>query len=269
MAAIIGNSVGRSGGVRIRSTNGIPVLEETYTYIVEAEYVEEPYLDIINATGLPVVNSSTASGGITVCTSKYAKRRPQQSLIYDVTAEFSSEIVEGSDGNQGDPYDPQVDPVTWVPLYETKFERLQEVVTKDQSGNSIANSKGEPFATGLTISRFIPIWEFYQFEAATLTDEDIIERNEVVNSGTFKGRGAKTLLCTVLSSVIGIYYGRRMRLTHYALRYNDRKWTHKRLDVGLNGESLDGAGAEQAAGTAPAVEEFDIFATDSLSFLRT
>jgi hypothetical protein len=119
---------------------------------------------------------------------------------------------------------------------------------------------------GMTRTRFIPIWSFFQFEAPTVTDETIIGRNEVVNSGTFKGRAAKTLLCTIVKSTIGFYYGQKLRFTQYELRYNVRTWQLKRLDMASDGTALNGAGAASAG--APAILTFDQFATDSFSFLR-
>jgi hypothetical protein len=88
----------------------------------------------------------------------------------------------------------------------------------------------------------------------------------VVNSGTFKGRAAKTLLCTVVKSTIGFYYGQRLRFTQYELRYNVADWRLKRLDMSSDGTPLDGAGAP-AVGD-PATLYFEQFATDSFSFLR-
>jgi len=109
----------------------------------------------------------------------------------------------------------------------------------------------------------------------------------VVNSAEFKGKAIKTLLCTVLSSVIGFYYGNRCRLTKYALRYNDKTWKHKRLDVGTvylesgklrpylddNGNvilgGLNGSGAKVSPGTKPSVLEFDQYSEVAFAtFLR-
>lgn len=271
MSTIIkGGSEKREGTSRIRSSGGMAILEETYSFIVVATIPNENRLTVLSTPGLPQVNQSLSASGYCICRSVDAQRWPDNPYYWTVTCEFSSEVEENQSGNN-----PASDPLVWVPVYETKFERLQEVVTKDKSGTSIANSAGQPFETGLTIPRFIPLWELYQFEPATLSDEQIIERNETVNSTAFKGRAAKTLLLTVSQSSIGFYYGRRMRLTKYTIRYNSKKWTQKRLDVGTvyksgsdllpytdkNGNvilgALDGSGAKQAVGTPPAVLEFD------------
>jgi hypothetical protein len=138
------------------------------------------------------------------------------------------------------------------------------------------------------------VWEFYLFESSSLTDEELADRNETVNEGQFRQRAEKTLLLTVLNSKIGTYYGQRRRLTLYSLKYNKRKWTHKRVDAGtgykaedpenpfveilkpymdndertvING-NLDGEGHKLASGQPLHVLEFDIYDPISFSFLR-
>lgn len=266
----------REGEARLASSNGSPVYEETWHFEVEADYATQPRHEIILTTGLPRPGLTTSGGGYTLCNAVQATRRTERSVRWDVTASFSSEVKEGQSQSStgGDPTTP---PTAWVPVYETKFERLQEIVAEDKDGDTIANSAGQPFEVGLTISRFIPVWDFYQFESATVTDEQVIERNETTNSAVFKGRAIKSLLCVVNSSVVGFYFGQRRRLTNYSLKYNSRLWTHKRLDVGTQYKSgstrldylsddgsimlgaLDGSGAKQAVGTAPAVLEFDVY----------
>jgi hypothetical protein len=272
----------REGQAAIRSAGGMPVLDETYHFLVKADNKNNSRINILSTPGLPIVGVTMSAFGISVCKGKTAVRRDDQSLYWDVTCEFSSEVEERQ-SNQN----PGSNPETWVPIYETKFERLQEVVTKDKDGTAIANSAGQPFESGLTISRFIPVWEFFQIEPATVSDETIIDRNETVNSTSFKGRAAKTLLLTVNSSVIGFYYGQRRRLTQYSIKYNSRKWTNKRLDLGtvfLNSGvhkpyedsegnvilgGLNGSGAKVTVGSPPAVLEFDMFSEISFSsFLR-
>jgi hypothetical protein len=269
----------RSG---IRSSGGVPILDEVYNFLVEADSVTAERIEILSATGIPQVGITTSAGGYGICRQVDAVRRPKQRLLWDVTATFSSEVderqnVQSVNGS----------PIEWVPIYETKFERLQEVTTKDVDGDAVANSAGQPFENGIIRSRFIPMWEFFQLEPDTVTDEAVIDRNETVNSDEFKGRLENTLLCTVLSSVVGFYYGSRLRLTRYCLRYNKQTWKHKRLDVGtvyLEGGvhkpyldddgnvmlgALDGAGARQPAGVAPFVLEFDMYPTVAFAdFLR-
>ena len=286
MAQLLADSVKRLGDVRIRSQNGMPIIEETYGWIVQADHAAEEYIDIARAPGLPIVNVTQSAGGLTVAKSIRGKRREQAVLLWDFTVEFSSQVQEDNDGGGG--ADPGSDPTTWVPVYETKFERLQEVATKDLDGDAIVNSAGHAFETGLTTSRFIPIWEFFQFESASITDEQILERNEVVNETEWKDRAEKTLLLTVERSTLGFYYGQRRRLTKYSLKYNEKDWTHKRLDVGtqyIDGSgdlqnfekdgalylgSLDGSGGAQADGDDPAILSFDMYETKEFrDYFRT
>jgi len=273
----------REGSCSIRASKSGPVLDETYSYIVKCSAKDEDYTNVLDASAgiaLPLVGITISPTGFGICRAKKATRREQNPFYWDVTCDFSSEVQEGAD-NQ----DPRTDPVTWVPVYETKFERMQEVVTKDLAGTKIANSAGQPFPVGLTISRFIPVWEFYQIEPP-ISDETLIDRNENINSGTFKGRAAKSLLLTVLSSQVGFYYGAKRRLTQYSLKYNKNLWTHKRLDIGtvyldggvlkpylddsgkvING-GLNGSGAKVSAGSPPAERTFEMYTQSSFSFLR-
>jgi hypothetical protein len=275
------------GKSSVRSSGGIAVLEEEYHFLVEADSVNVSRLEVINTAGLPIVNVSTSSSGFCICRGLDATRREDQRNLWDVSATFSSEVAEGQSSSGSSGASVNSDPTEWVPIYETKFERLQEIMTEDADGDAIANSAGQPYETGIVRSRFIPIWEFYQFESASVSDEQVLDRNEVVNSAIFKGKDIHTLLCTVLSSVIGFYYGSRRRLTKYALRYNEKTWKHKRLDVGTvyldagklkpylddNGNvilgGLNGLGAKVAAGTKPEVREFDQYSEIAFdTFLR-
>lgn len=268
--------------VAVRSSGGMAILDESYHYLVEMASIAAERVDVINVPGVPIAGVTQSSHGYAICKTVDCVRRENQRLLWDVIATFSSEVDERQSSQST-----TESPVEWVPIYETKFERLQEVLTKDRAGVAIANSAGQPFETGIIGARFIPIWEFYQFEPATVTDEVIIDRNETVNNAEFKGRPANTLLCTVLSSVIGFYYGARVRLTKYALRYNVRTWLHRRTDVGtvyldngvhkayVDGDGnvmlggLDGSGGKVSPGAEPAIREFQMYASvDFSTFLR-
>ena len=272
----------RVGDISLTSSGGIPKIEETYVFLVQAESKNTSRFEVIRTAGLPIVNVTPSSYGLTVCRSKSAKRDPEKATLWEVTCGFSSEVEENQDSQ-----DPETPPTEWVPIYETKFERVQMVVTRDYAGDAIANSAGQPFPNGMTITRKLPQWEFYQFEPASVSDETVIARSETTNSGTFKGRAAKTLLCVVLSSQIGFYYGTRLRFTRYSLTYDVLKWTHKRLDVGtvyLSGSDhlpylddsgnimeggLNGSGAKVTVGDPPSILEFDMYnAVNFSTFLR-
>jgi hypothetical protein len=272
----------RVGEMRITNAGGIPRLEETYEFLVEAETKFTSQFAVSQTPGLPVVNVTPSAFGLTICRSKTVTRDEAIAKLWHVVCEFSSEVEEGQNSQ-----DPNTDPTAWVPIYETKFERVQVVVTKDFNGTAIANSAGQPFPNGLTVTRKLPMWEFFQFEPATVTDEEVIDRSEITNSQTFRGRLAHTLLCTVVSSTIGFYYGVRLRFTRYSILYDKLNWKHKRLDVGTQYKDgttlkdflsadgsiieggLNGSGARVAVGDPPAIREFAMYdSKDFNTFLR-
>lgn len=266
------NSPTRDGGFTIRSVSGLPVIDETYSFIVVVEAANVPYSAVYTTPGLPVVNVTRSPQGLGVCRSKVCRRWTQNPLYWTVTCEFSSAVDERSQTQ-----DPEIDPVTWVPVYETKHERVLENFTRDRKGKIVANSAGRPFSNGLLMPRYLTIWEFYQIESA-VSDETIADRNETINDTAFKGRAPNTLLCIILSSVVGFYYGQRRRLTHYQLKWNKNDWIHKRLDVGttyisgftdempytdkygniiLGGLDGTGSGDKVAVGQPPGIVNFD------------
>ena len=255
----------RQGGFSVKSSGGVPTLVETYEFRVKADSINASRLSVSFTPGLPIVNQTISSFGLTTCRSKDATRDSINPLYWDVTCEFSSEVEENQDRGGADEFGS--DPVEWTPIYETRFERISEIVNVDRDNDPIVNSRNEMFPEGMTRTRFIPIWTFFQFEPPTVTDETIIARNEVVNSATFKGRAEKTLLCTVVKSTIGFYYGQRLRFTQYELRYNVRTWRLKRLDMASDGTPLNGFGA--AASGLPFTLVFDQFADSDFAFLRT
>lgn len=275
----------RVGDISIRSSGGIPLVEETYVFLVEAESKDASRISVMFTPGLPVVNQTVSSFGLTVCRTMNAVRMAGKATLWEVTCGFSSEVEENQIGSSGQA---QADPTQWVPVYETKFERVQQVVSRDYAGNPIVNSAGQRFPAGLTITRKLPQWELYQFEPATVTDMDVINRSEVVNSVAFRGFGIKTILCVVLSSQIGFYYGARLRFTRYSLTYDPYDWRHKRLDIGRafksgatllpytdnDGNIIEGAlngtgGKVAAVGDDPSILNFDMYnAVNLSSFIR-
>lgn len=254
----------RQGSFSVKSSSGVPTLTETYEFRVKADSINASRLSVSFTPGLPIVNQTVSAFGLSVCRSKDATRDPINPLYWDVTCEFSSEVEENQDRGGADEFGS--DPTEWTPIYETRFERLSEIVTTDINGDTITNSRNEMFPEGMVRNRYIPIWTFFQFEPPTVTDEDIIVRNEVVNSAIFRGRPIKTLLCTVAKSTIGFYYGQRLRFTQYELRYNTKTWQLERLDMASDGTPLNGSGAPAVGPPFPL--PFDQFASSDFAFLR-
>lgn len=226
------NSFTREGSCSVRSSKGMPILDETYSFIVISTTTNEDYLTVLTTPGLPIVNDTLSPSGYGRCRSLTAEKMPENAKYWKVVVTFSSEVDENANTDQPSNNPQASNPTIWVPIYETKFERLQEVCSVDVDGTPITNSALAPFPEGITRTRKIPVWEFFQFEPATVTDEQIIDRSETVNSLDFRGREPKTLLLTVLSSVIGNFYGTRVRLTQYQLKWKKDNWQQKRADYG-------------------------------------
>jgi hypothetical protein len=222
----------RNGDINLNvGSNGQTVVEESHNYIVEADSKFDTMYVVAQCPGLPQVGLTYSSSGLAVCKSVTGNRRPDNPKIWDFTCNFSSEV----DQNTSNPVGPNTDPEAWIPIRRTLFEKIETQEFKDlvqPDGQVIANSAGEPFANGITRIRHIPVWEFDQFEPITISDIAIIERSETVNDATYLGFAKHTLLCRVMDSVVGFYYGRRRRLTKYRISYNARTWYLDILDHG-------------------------------------
>lgn len=271
-----------SGSWSIRAQNGIPVLDETYEYLVYSNDINDSHVTVYATTGLPTVGVTPSPSGVGICRSKTGKRDTVNQFLWRITCTFSSQV----DDRQGS-FNVSQDPTEWIPVYETKYERMQEVVTVDANGDPIVNSAGQVFPGGMTVTRLIPYWEFFQFEPVTVTDEAIMDRNETVNEEEFKGRDAGSLLLSINSSVVGYYYGTPLRLTGYTIRWNRNGWKRKYLDVGeayldddgvlrpylVDGRlimgMLDSDGGRRDPAYGPNVKEFDKYPELDFSFLRT
>jgi hypothetical protein len=217
----------RVGEINLNTgSNGQTVVEETYHYIVEADSNNDSRLAVSLCPGLPQVGITYSSGGIALCKSITGSRRQENPKIWDFTCNFSSEV----DQNNQNPTN--TDPETWIPIRRTMFEKFETQEFKDINGKVFANSARQPFADGITRVRYIIAWEFDQFESATVTDQDIAERTEIINSSTYLGYPPKTLLLRVMDSVVGFYYGKRRRLTKYRMMYRPDDWDLMVLDKG-------------------------------------
>lgn len=275
----------RQGDVNLTSKGtGEVTIEETYVYIVEADSKTDNRLYVSQCPGLPIVGVSRSAGGLAVCKSISGQRRQENPIIWDFTCSFSSEVEENNDQQPG------TDPEAWVPVRKTIFEKLEYKAVEDASGKQYRTSAGESFKGGIPQTLWLLSWEFSQFESISVTDEDLMDRNEVVNGSTYKGKQAKTLLCRIMESSVGFFYGQRRRLTKYRLTWKKDKWTERILDIGTyyldaNGKQvpfldkagniqeggLDGNGGKVANASPPTsvgILEFDRYETSSFSFLR-
>lgn len=219
----------REGGIRATYNSGLIDREEDWHYNVLADDKNQNRSDILfNTPGLPMVGATIMNGML--CKGGDAQRDPDNALLWRVTLTFTTS-VDQDDANGGSGQQ-QGDPTLWIPVRRTMWETKEELSDTDASGNACVNTADQPFETRVVRRRRLPVWEFAQWESLSVTDDDILARAEVMNSGIYKGKAAKTWLCTVQDSVVGFYAGYRCRMTIYRLVYDFKKWTDKRLSVG-------------------------------------
>lgn len=280
MPTLVGEK--REGGVSVRKSGRSLSIETTHSYRVKADSKSDSRATIMATSGLPIVGSTL--NGPAICTGKTCNRDPANPLYWDVEVTFST---DSEDDSSGASEAAGSDPSTWTPIAELAFETYTEVGLTDASGNPVVNSAGQPFETGFARPRTLVRLDFDQFEPTSVTDEDLIERNETVNNATYKGKAAKTLKLSIRSATIGTYFGYAAWRVSYSLTYKPDTWQRTRLDIGncylssgnllpyTDNEGnrivgpLDGSGGKQAAGTSPAVLTFDEYdAINFSSFLR-
>jgi hypothetical protein len=191
--------------------------------------------------GLPVVGVSY--GAIqAICKSKKATRRAENPIYWDVVCEFET----GSEKQRQNPTNISDDPTTWIPVFRVdSFLTKERVLTTDKTpasaGNvnfgttgpyKITNSAKQPFEDPLTETVQLCQFSFEQFEDPSQDLNDIMDRNDTVNSTTFAGRSARTLLCNVTGAELGSYGGYPAWRITYQMTYDRDTHDEKRLDVG-------------------------------------
>lgn len=266
---------GRAGGVVVSMGKDGLKYSETYEFLVETDSKNTGRATVLLTAGLPILYVSVSVGGPAVCDQLTADRDPINPYWWRVKANFSSDISEGGDGSK-DPANAGQSVTAWQSKGKIRFERYEEIMTKDVNDKEYVNSAKQPFETGLPIPRTIACIDFAQFEDGGITLETIMDRNGVINSDSFRGRDEKTFLLTVQSAERGFYYGQSAWLIYYSLKYKRDNWIKKQLNIGSmyldsgtlkpfesNGArfigGLNSSGNKVSAGTAPSVEEFEQF----------
>lgn len=226
----------REGGVRCTYSQGMIDREEDWHFLVDSgRNLDGSPLNIsradvlFNTPGLPIIGVTILDGML--CIGGDATRKDENASIWDVNLTFSTSIDQ-DDPNNGQQ---QGDPTLWVPVRQTMWELKEEFSQTDVNNNPVLNTAGMPFSTGTVKRRYLPAWEFTQFESISVTDNDVLGRMSVVNSASWppsNPKPAKTWLCKVLESVVGFYMGYRCRMTKYRIVHDPQKWTQKRPSVG-------------------------------------
>lgn len=283
MPTITGEKAGSKG--TFRTQEGQLVFTRSFEFSIMADSATQSLAEILTTPGLPVVNQTifSDSGILLFAKSKSAQQSTINRLVWTVTVEFDNEPAK--DENNGGEQQQLSDPTTWIPVAEIDAENYDEYAVTDIAGAALVNSAKQSFDTPILRPLTIGILKFTQYEADTQNAYDILDRNNVVNGSTFLTKSAKTWLLNVEKATLGFKNGRRCWKIDYQLKYKPTNWQDKRLNVGeyyLNGAdkvyfrdnkknpiSLGNLTTTAGdGGTTVTTLSFDIYATNSFSFLR-
>jgi hypothetical protein len=121
------------------------------------------YVDGVISDTLPFPNQTVHRDGVSVCKSLGGQQEELNPLKWIFTAQWSTNVAEGSTGQAGNP---TIDPVTTAPIRET----LHEVVTRsrntDLTGRAYANGAGNLYNPTMVVEEELPRWDFTQIERA-------------------------------------------------------------------------------------------------------
>lgn len=276
MATLLkGVKKGRGGSVKQSGQN--ITYTERRTYIVLSDIKNDSVINVLSTAGLPRVMLTTVdgTGGQCVCTDVSPKQDDGCSYTWFVDVEFSTNAEKQE--TSGDP-----DPTTWIPVYSGKVETYPEVLYRDFSSprKPYLNSAGDKFPEPLIVKRPVIVYDFYQYEPATITDSEIGDRNDTVNTASVRDFAAETLKLTVTGFERGWFFGFPAVRINYSIAYKKDKWLNEPLNAGygykIAGKRypsdklvfLNSDGSPKADSAEPDVLTFKESRQISFSFLR-
>lgn len=238
---IVGEMRTGTASLRDSGNNGLS-FESTAEFLVVAsdKYVSKEEV-LLLTPGLPIVGLMYGPLGAT-CTSKDAERHKDHASYWIVKCSFET----GRERQKQNPNNPSPDPKTWIPVFRIdSFIVKEKVVAEDKTPASAGNvnfgttgpykcrnSARQPFEEPFTEKKLLCQFSFEQFEDPSQDINDIIDRNDSVNSATFAGRDARTLLINVTGAELGFYGGYGAWRVVYQVTYDPDTHDEFRLDVG-------------------------------------
>lgn len=216
------------------------------TYSVDREYFvlsnvrNDSELNVLATAGLPIIGISALAGFPgTICRSLSPQQNDKQSHLWTVTANFSTQPLNQEVPDTGPSGAPNPDPTAWIPVYRGQMQYYPEVVYEDftpTTPKKYVNYAGVPFSEPLTITRPIIVYDFWQYEANSVTDKAIGDRNDCINNAAVTRGGVTypqyTLKVSIPEFERGYYFGYQAVRIHYQVAYKPSKWTIKPLQVG-------------------------------------
>lgn len=301
----------REGDIRVRrKSDGTLTIEQDWHFRIEADNLTQDRLTILYGTaGVPQFNVTYGSYGL-VLDSAEGQRLDEDPLLWDCVYHLSNTVAEGQERDPATGNQQTGDPTVWVPWVEASFEDYDEVLRESLAildpekhpdiGGSDAdgynarkwvNSAGQPYESGFIRQKRLVKRQFTQFDKASgggaITFDQMLARNDLVNSGTFLGKPKRTLRLALDNIAIGTYYGVRCWRGDYSLIYKPDDWRLKQLDVGWYYKdednklqpftdelgnpivgALNGTGGAAVDQTNPAIRYHKEFEESDFSFLR-
>ena len=298
----------REGDIRVkRKSDGSLTIEQDWHFRIEADSLSQDRLTILYGTaGVPQFNVIYGGYGL-VLDSAEGARLDEEPLFWDCVYHLSNSVQESNDRDPATGNQQTGNPTAWIPWVEASFEDYEEVLRKsldietseehpDIGGSDSAgynatlwvNSAGQPYESGFVRQKRLIKRQFTQFDlASSFTFDQMLSRNDLINSGTFLGKPKRTLRLVLDSLAIGTWYGVRCWRGDYSLIYKKDDWRLKQLDVGwyykddddklqpfqdelgnLIVGALDGTGGKATDQTQPALRYHKEFEESDFAFLR-
>lgn len=175
------------------------------------------------------------------------------------------------------------DPTAWLPRIQFGSQKYEKAVDKDQNGNPVTNSAGDPFADPITIDDTRDIITVTRNELVATFDLSLASQfRDKVNLNPWNGFDAKTVKCSSIVTSEPRYDSNNQVWTYevqYVFEINRDTWKAKPLDQGftyLSGgvrkifqdgdgqrvdepKLLDGSGGKLASGGTPVYLSLDVY----------
>lgn len=274
MATILKGFKKGKGGKLSKTERGTTYTESITAIVISNIPNESPY-NVCLTSGLPKVGIDRLPPTNAVCVDLDPKQDELSPYVWRVGIEYSTETDQQDTGENPDP-------TTWVPIYKGKIQTYPEVLYRDFSTppKPYLNSARCKFPEPLIVNRPVIVYEFTQYEPATITDVQIGDRNDTVNSAGVKTFAAQTLKMSITEFERGYYFGFPAVRISYAVAYKKNKWLNVPLDVGyeyiLEGKkipsdtlvALNSDGTKRSDTVDPSTLEFKQFREIAFDFLR-
>lgn len=147
---------------------------------------------ILESAGLPKINQIVQVDGSRIpvaCKRKEAVEDVAKKGYWTVTCHCDNLPGKASQAlGTGESEDDPTDPTQWTVIVDPSFETTEVLIETDVFGNAIENFAGRPYADAKTRRALVTVLPFTQYEPASLTLDQITERNDTISDGIYLGK---------------------------------------------------------------------------------